>query len=266
MKQSNNETIKVLFIGDIVGRPGRGAVTDFLAKNRSNYDLVLANGENLASGSGMTYEKYQEMIRVGIDYFTSGNHIWRIKDFVSYLDDRSTKVLRPANFPASCPGYGDVELEIAGSAVAIINLQGRVFMPDNLDDPFSIGKKLAEEHKNAIIIVDFHAEATSEKVALGYYLDGVASAVLGTHTHIQTSDEKILSNGTAYITDVGMCGPADSVLGVKKEIIIERFLTQLPQSHKVAVGDSILNAVEIEFDKKSKKATKIKRIQELYYY
>ncbi len=260
----NNGMLKILFIGDIVGRPGRHAVTEFLAKNRPSYDFVIANGENLASGRGMTYEKYQEMIRAGIDYFTSGNHIWRIADFIPFLDDGVTKVLRPANYPSMCPGYGEAEIDVNGVKIVLINLQGRVFMNEDLEDPFATGKKIADSHQDAIIIVDFHAEATSEKVALGYYLDGSITALLGTHTHIQTADEKILNGGTGYITDAGMCGPEESVLGVKKEIIIERFLTQLPQSHKVAVGASIFNAVELEVDPKTKKTLKIKRINAVY--
>lgn len=266
LNKSNDTPLKVLFIGDIVGRPGRHAVTEFLSANRKDYDLVVANGENLSAGRGITYEKYQEMIRTGVDYFTSGNHIWRVAEFMQYLDDPSTKVIRPANYPKICPGFGSAEIEIGETKVVLINLQGRVFMPENLDDPFEIGREIAEKNKEAIILVDFHAEATSEKVALGFYLDGLVSAVLGTHTHIPTADEKILDNGTAYITDIGMCGPKDSVLGVKKEIIIERFLTQLPKSHKVASGDSILNAVEILINKKTKKATKIQRIEKTYHY
>ncbi len=261
-----NDQLKILFFGDIVGRPGRYAVTEYLAQNRSKYDFVIANGENLSSGKGMTYDKYQEMIRAGIDYFTSGNHIWRVSEFVEYLDDRSTKVIRPANYPPSSPGFGDATIDLNGIKLVLINLQGRVFMYDNLDDPFTVAKKIVDQNKDAIIIVDFHAEATSEKVALGYYLDGSVSAVIGTHTHVQTADERILEGGTAYISDLGMCGPRESVLGVKKEIIIERFLTQLPQSHKVAVGDSFINAVEIEIDKKTKKAIKIKRLEEIYQH
>ena len=263
---TKNENLKVLFIGDIVGRPGRHAVTEFLAVNRKSYDLVIANGENLSAGRGITYEKYLDMIRAGVDYMTSGNHIWKVADFIPYLDESDTKVLRPANYPDICPGFGSAELWVGDAKVVIINLQGRVFMPEDLNDPFKVGKEIVEKNKNAIIIVDFHAEATSEKVALGYYLDGSVSAVLGTHTHIPTADAKILENGTAYISDVGMCGPVDSVLGVKKEIIIDRFLTQLPRSHKVASGDSILNAVDIMINKKTKKATKIQRIEKVYQY
>lgn len=257
--------LKILFIGDIVGKPGRRAVAHFipLLKEKEGIDFVIANGENLASGKGMTYDKYQEMIDAGVDYFTSGNHIWNNTEFISCLDDKKVKVLRPANYSDSTPGKGYATVEVKGVKLTILNLQGRVFMKDDVDDPFVIGKNIADECKDSIIIVDFHAEATSEKMALGYYLDGFVSAVLGTHTHVQTADEKILPLGTAFISDVGMSGPENSVLGVKKEIIIEKFLTQLPQSHKMASGDSIFNAVVVEIDVKTKKAIKIKRISKL---
>jgi metallophosphoesterase (TIGR00282 family) len=266
LNPSKNNTLKVLFLGDIVGRPGREAVTDYLAKNRAKagWDLVLANGENLASGKGITFDKYEEMIRAGIDYLTSGNHVWSFQAFVEHLDDKRVKVLRPANYPKICPGFGEAEIEIDGLKITLINLQGQVFMRDNVDNPFLVADKIIKEHEDSAIIVDFHAEATSEKIALGYHLDGRVAAVLGTHTHVQTADEKVLAGGTGYITDLGMCGPFDSVLGVRKEIIIKGFLTQLPQSHKVAVGKSIVSGVEIEIDKASKKTISIKRICEIF--
>lgn len=262
MKQFNNKTINVLFIGDIVGKPGRAAVKLVLpeVKEKEKIDLVIANGENLASGKGITYKKYCEMIEAGIDYFTSGNHIWNNQEIIPYLKDCETKILRPENYSNSYPGRGVVKL---ADKIVLINLQGRVFMPDEVSDPFTVAKNLVQEYKNSIIILDFHAEATSEKVALGYYLDGEAAAVLGTHTHIQTADEKILPNGTAYITDVGMTGPSQSVLGVEKEIIIEKFLTQLPKSHKVAKGEMIFCAVLLTINIKTKKVLKIKRIQKI---
>jgi len=261
MKQS---VIKILFIGDIVGRPGRRSVREFLAENRQKYDLVFANAENLSSGRGITIEKYLETEAFGIDYFTSGNHIWSYDEFVEYLNDPKIKVLRPANYPNSAPGRGFVEISIKGTKLILVNLQGRVFMKDEIDDPFVMGKNIADDYKDSIIIIDFHAEATSEKIALGYYLDGKISALVGTHTHVQTADEHILENGTAYISDIGMCGPEISVLGVKKEIIIEKFLTALPISHKVASGDSLFNAVEIEIDIETKKAVSIKRINKIF--
>lgn len=255
---------KILFLGDIVGRPGRRAVAKFLAdiKKKEQIDFVIANGENLASGKGMTFDKYNEMLEAGVDYFTSGNHIWNNSDIIPYLKNNSVKILRPANYTKDTPGQGFVHLEINGTKILLANLLGRVFMPILLSDPFETAEEFLAESKDEIVIIDFHAEATSEKIALGYYLDGKASAILGTHTHVQTADETILSEGTAYITDVGMCGPKDSVLGVDKRIIIKQFLTGLPQSHKVAVGDSIVNAVIINFDKKTKKASRITRIFE----
>jgi len=256
------KSFKILFLGDIVGKPGRRAVSHFIPeiKKEEGIDFVIANGENMASGKGMTYNKYQEMIDAGVDYFTSGNHIWNNADFIPCLNDKKVKVLRPANYPDSLPGRGFASIKVAGVDLVIINLQGRVFMKDDIEDPFTIGKDIAENFKNSIIVIDFHAEATSEKMALGYYLDGSISAMLGTHTHVQTADEKILPNGTAFISDVGMNGPENSVLGVKKEIIIEKFLTQLPQSHKVASGDSRFNAVVVEINTKTKRANKIERI------
>lgn len=236
-----------------------------MKEHKKDYDLVIANGENLAAGKGMTFDKYQEMIKAGVDYFTSGNHIWNNQEFIPSLDDPKVMVVRPANYPEPSPGRGFAQITLKNKTkVTILNLQGRVFMRDDIEDPFVIGKNITDQNKNTIIIVDFHAEATSEKVALGYYLDGKVSAVLGTHTHVQTADEKILPGGTAYISDVGMSGPEESVLGVKKEIIIEKFLTQLPLSHKVASGNSILNAVELIVDPTDGKATEIKRISKIY--
>ena len=261
-KVNKNSTLKILFIGDIVGRPGRRTVRELLSilKEEEGLDFVIANGENLAAGKGMTYDKYQEMIDVGVDYFTSGNHIWNNPDIIEHLDDPKVKIIRPINYPEGSPGRGFDEL---GDDLLIINAQGRVFMKDDVEDPFSTVLNQVTKSKDKIIIVDIHAEATSEKVALGHYLDGKVSAVLGTHTHVQTADEKILNKGTGYITDVGMTGPIDSVLGVKKEIIIEKFLTQMPQSHKVASGDTIFNAVVLTINKKTKKCTKIKRISKI---
>lgn len=257
--------LKILFIGDIVGRPGRRAVSQFLAENKDVYDLVVANGENLAAGKGMTFAKYEEMISAGVDYFTSGNHIFNNDEMIPYLDDKKVKVLRPANYPASSPGRGVAEIVLKnGTKVLLVNLQGRVFMKDDIDDPFVTGKNIIDEHPGEIIIIDFHAEATSEKMALGYYLDGKATAILGTHTHVQTADEKILPLGTAFISDIGMSGPENSILGVKKEIIIEKFLTQLPLSHKVATGCTILSAIELEIDPKTNMALSIERISKVY--
>jgi len=258
-----NGTLKVLFIGDIVGRPGRNAVKAVLPKLREDekIDLVFANCENMAAGSGVTFEKYKEMLLVGIDYFTSGNHIWDNRDIIQHLKDKDVKILRPANYPYDEPGEGTANIK--KDNICLSNLLGRVFIPTLVDDPFRTAKDIVESYPDCIHLIDFHAEATSEKVALGFYLDGKISALFGTHTHIQTADERILPKGTAYITDVGMCGPLDSVLGVKTDIIIQSFLTGLPQSHKVAVGDCLFNAVLVSIDPASKKATAIKRINQI---
>ena len=259
-----SKNLKILFIGDIVGRPGRRAASHILPmlKDKERVDLVIANGENLAGGKGMTFATYEEMLKAGVDYFTSGNHIWNNADIIPHLKSKSVKILRPANYSKDTPGLGVVTIEVKGTKVTLANLLGRVFLPILVSDPFETADDIALENKDSIIIFDFHAEATSEKMALGYFLDGRASAVLGTHTHVQTADERILPKGTAFISDAGMCGPKESVLGVEKEIILKQFLTGLPQSHKVASGDMIFNAVMISIDKKTKKAVEIKRVFE----
>jgi len=257
--------MKILFIGDIVGRPGRNVVKHFLPiiKADEAIDFVIANGENLSAGKGITFDKYEEMIASGVDYFTSGNHVWNNRDIIPYMKDNSVKILRPANYPNNPPGSGFINLEIKGTKVTIINLMGRVFIPGLFDDPFSKAKEIVDNNSDSIILIDFHAEATSEKIALAYYLDGQVSAVFGTHTHVQTADEKVLPEGTGFISDVGMCGPANSILGVDKDVIIKGFLTGLPQSHKVAVGDNILNACVVEIDTKTKKTLSIKRLSKI---
>lgn len=262
---NKKNNLKILFIGDIVGRPGRNAVKTVLPKLKQDekIDLVFANCENMAAGSGVTFEKYKEMLEIGIDYFTSGNHIWDNRDIIPHLKDKDVNILRPANYPYDEPGEGTTIIKIKKANVCLSNLLGRVFIPTLVDDPFKIAKDIVESYPDCIHVIDFHAEATSEKVALGFYLDGKISALFGTHTHIQTADERILPKGTAYITDVGMCGPLDSVLGVKTDIIIQSFLTGLPQSHKVAVGDCLFNACLVSIDPATKKAISIKRINQI---
>ncbi len=261
----SQDIFRVLFIGDIVGKPGRRAVLHFvpLLKAEENIDLVIANGENMSAGKGITYEKYKEVMDGGVDFMTSGNHIWNNKEFFPYLDREEVKVIRPANYPSTLPGRGSVILDVKGVKISIINVQGRVFMRDDIEDPFVVCKNIVDQNKDSINIIDFHAEATSEKIALGYYLDGLVAAVLGTHTHVQTADEKVLSGGTAFISDAGMCGPKESVLGVEKEIIIEKFLTAMPLSHKVAKGDSQFNAVIVDINKVTKKALSIRRVSSI---
>jgi len=256
--------IKILFIGDIVGRPGRGAVKKILPDLVKKYgiDFVIANGENLAAGNGMTYETYKEMVLAGIDLFTSGNHIWDNKNIIPYLSDSRIKVLRPLNYPKGVTGRGITILEKGGKKLKVINLQGRVFMPDDLDDPFLAAIENTPSN-NLPTLIDFHAEATSEKIAFARYLDGKVAAIVGTHTHVQTADETIFPGGSGFISDVGMTGPIDSILGVEKEIIIEKFLTQLPVSHKVASGEVNFSAVIIEIDQKKKITTRILRLNQI---
>jgi len=265
------DAIKILFIGDIVGRPGRNASKKLIPElvKEHGIDFVIANGENLASGTGMTFKTYEEMIDAGVDYFTSGNHIWKNKDIIDHLDDSTTKIIRPLNYPQEAPGRGFAILEKSSlkddpsggqKKILLVNAQGRVFIHDDLEDPFISLSRVVDANADIPVLVDFHAEATSEKIALGWYLDGKVAAIVGTHTHVQTADETILPNGTGYITDVGMVGPINSVLGVEKEIIIEKFLTQLPASHKVASGEVNFSAVVISIDPEKKITTSISRI------
>jgi metallophosphoesterase (TIGR00282 family) len=255
--------VKLLFIGDVIGKPGRQALSNELHRLVDRYmvDLVIANGENAAGGFGITEETARDLYRCGIHLLTSGNHIWDKKDALDFIK-REEMLLRPANYPEGTPGRGSTVITTAGGIkVAVLNLEGRVFM-NNLDCPFRVADREIEllKRETPIIFVDFHAEATSEKAALGWYLDGRASAVVGTHTHVQTADERILTGGTAYITDVGMTGSYDSVIGVRKEEAISRFLTQLPAKFEVAKKDIRLNAVVIEVDAQSGKALRIERI------
>jgi metallophosphoesterase (TIGR00282 family) len=240
--------VKVLFIGDITGKPGRRLVVNRVAALRRTHgvDVVIANGENAAGGLGITPDAATELLDAGVDLLTGGNHSWHHRDAYDLLDSEP-RILRPANYPPGVPGRGAaVVRSTAGVPVGVLNLQGRVFMPE-LDDPFRLAREQAESLRASVptVIVDFHAEATSEKVAMGWYLDGFVTAVVGTHTHVQTADERILPQGTAYITDVGMTGPRDGIIGMAREAILERFLTQLPARFQVAPGPVQLNAVII---------------------
>jgi hypothetical protein len=255
--------LNVLFIGDIVGKPGREAVRAFLKPLQEEFaiDATIANAENAAGGNGITKEIAQELYDSGIDFLTMGNHVWDQRTIFNYIDDEP-RLIRPANYPLGAPGKGYGYFHRLGRKVGVLNLSGRVFLPP-LDDPFSCAIRLINmiRQETPIIIVDFHAEATSEKVAFGWFLAGKVSAVLGTHTHIQTADTRILEQSTAYITDVGMTGPLNSVLGVKKEVIINRFLTQLPAKFEIAGGPVQLNAVVLDIDEENGKARNIKNIQ-----
>ncbi|MHB0998804.1 MAG: TIGR00282 family metallophosphoesterase [Armatimonadota bacterium] len=259
--------MKILFIGDIVGQPGRQAVSHILPGLKQKYSpvFVVANAENSAGGIGVTRDTARDLLQAGVDVMTLGNHAWAKKDVYSYIDSEPN-ILRPANYPDGAPGRGwAIYPTETGVSVGVVNLCGRVFM-DSLENPFTVADKIIEtlSRDTDVILVDFHGEATSEKCAFGWYMDGRVSAVVGTHTHVQTADERILPGGTAYITDVGMTGPSDSVIGVRKELIITKFLTQMPNKFEVADGDAVLSAVVIDFNPGTGKAVDINRLQISY--
>jgi metallophosphoesterase (TIGR00282 family) len=254
--------MKILFIGDIVGKPGRRAIRELLPQivSADEIDCVIANCENAAAGFGVTRDIVDELFQSHIDVLTSGNHIWDKKEAIGFIGD-FTKLLRPANYPAGAPGCGSVVIPTrSGNKVGVINLSGRIFMPP-LDCPFRTAEREIEKIKNntTVIIVDFHAEATSEKKTMGWFLDGQVTAVLGTHTHVQTADEGILPQGTAYISDVGMTGPFDSVIGIKKDEILTRFLTQIPNKFDVAKGDVRIQGVVMDIDELTGRSRGIER-------
>ena len=256
--------MKILVAGDIVGRLGRQAISFFVPKLRKdeNLDLVIANGENAAGGSGLTPKIVKELLSSDIDVITSGDHIWKKKEVIEIIP-KENRLLRPANYPDNVPGKGYVILSLKNSIkVAVINLIGRVFMKP-LECPFKTVKELLDKIKEetSIVIIDLHAEATSEKVAMGWFLDGQVSCILGTHTHIQTSDERILPKGTAYITDLGMTGPIDSVLGRRPEQVLEHFLTGMPAKFEMAKENVQLQGVIVDIDENSGKARTIKRVK-----
>ena len=253
--------MRILMIGDIIGSPGRKALSSLLPSLRQEHklDLVVANGENTAGGFGLTLDTAEELLDSGVDVITSGNHIWDQKEIIPHMSE-GLPLVRPANYPSGVPGRGHL---IMGD-VMVLNLMGRVFM-SAIDCPFRtadhILNSLPEEDPPKIIIVDFHAEATSEKAALAWYLDGRVSAILGTHTHVATADARILPGGTAFVSDVGMTGPVNSVIGSDPAPIIERFLTQTPRRFTVASGGPLLlNSVLVDVDEKSGKATHIQRV------
>lgn len=257
--------MKLLFIGDIVGKPGRKIIDNLLGfvVDKFQIDVVVANAENAAGGMGITPSIAEELFSRGIDIITSGNHIWRKKDIIPFLEARDN-ILRPANYPGDAPGKGMTTMNIRGGpSLCVINLEGRTFMT-SLECPFKTAEFLLDQarEKTNLIVVDFHAESTSEKVALGWFLDGRVSAVVGTHTHVQTADEKILPGGTAYITDAGMTGPMDSVIGMDKEIIIKKFLTQRPISFKVAKKNLYMQGVVVDIDESTGKCGSIQRVNE----
>jgi metallophosphoesterase (TIGR00282 family) len=256
--------VNVLVIGDIHGKPGRRILRAAVPRLRkeSGAALVIANGENAAGGAGITADVIREIFDAGVDVITGGNHTWHNREAYETLD-AEPRLLRPANYPPGAPGHGSTVIAVDGTAVGVLNLQGRIFM-QTIDDPFRAARAEADRlrERAPVVIVDFHAEATSEKIALGWYLDGRVSAVVGTHTHVQTADERVLPGGTAYISDVGMTGPRDGVIGMAKDDIIERFLTQLPVRFTVASGPAQLNAVALDVDEESGRARAIRRIRE----
>jgi len=257
--------MRILFIGDIVGEPGRRAVKELVPKikRRDDVEFVIGNGENAAGGSGITPALADELLGYGIDVITTGDHVWKRREILDRLE-QDPRILRPANYPREAIGSGSTVVKSSSDiSVGVINIIGRVFM-QAVECPFRIVKEELERIKKKanVIIVDIHAEATSEKIALGWYLDGMVSAIIGTHTHIQTADEKILPNGTAFITDAGMTGPYDSVIGRKKEEILTRFITQMPARFTTAEGDVQLHGVIVDIDEKTGKANSIKRVQE----
>ncbi len=255
--------MKILFIGDIVGEPGRRAISEILPnlKKSKGIDFVIANGENVAGGSGITESTADVLLNNGVNVITSGDHIWRRKEICKRISE-DKRILRPANYPFGTPGNGGAVYTVKDKLkMGVVNVQGRVFMKE-LDCPFRAAKREIDNlrKQTKIILVDIHAEATSEKIALGIYLDGMVSAVGGTHTHVQTADEKILPKGTAYITDIGMTGPHDSVLGRRKDKAVERFLTNMPVRFPVAKNDIRLQGVFIEINEETGLAKNIARI------
>ena len=258
--------MRILFLGDVVGKAGRLAVKQFLPKLKEDLrlDAVLANGENIAGGIGMTCETLDELFAAGVDFVTSGNHVWRHKEIFSRLE-KDRRIIRPANYPEGAPGRGHAVLTLKdGRRLAVLNMLGTTYM-EPLPCPFRTALDWAELPELADVpvrIVDFHAEATSEKKTMGYALDGKVSAVLGTHTHVQTADAQILPHGTAYLTDLGMCGVEQSSLGMDFDIVLERFLTRIPTAFKPAKGDISLNGAYVDINDATGRAREIRIIRE----
>jgi metallophosphoesterase (TIGR00282 family) len=256
--------LNILFVGDVVGQPGRRALESALTKliDRHRVDFVIVNIENAAGGFGLTAELFVELSKLPIDVFSSGNHIWDKKDIYDVLNS-SDRLLRPANYPPGNPGRGwTVQTTAAGIPVGVLNLQGQVFMPANADSPFRIAdEELARAGDVKVIVVDMHAEATSEKMAIGWYLDGRVSAVIGSHTHVATADETIRPGGTAYLSDAGMTGAHEGVIGFSKDRIIEKFLSQTPRTFETAKKDIRLSGAVVGVDEQTGKAQKIERVQ-----
>jgi len=251
--------IRVLFLGDVIGRPGRLAAVKFVKSFSADFTVI--NGENLAGGIGITPSVAVEMLSYGIDIITTGNHVWKKKEIIPYLMGEQ-RVLRPLNYPAETPGFGHSIVNRNGKRLCVANIEGRIFM-NPLACPFRSMERLLEElDPDVPIFVDFHAEATSEKIAMGWYLDGKVGAIVGTHTHVQTADERILPKGTGYMTDAGMTGATDSVIGMEKKGVLERFITQLPQRFEVGKNDVEVQGVIITLEAHGNRCVKIERIKE----
>ncbi|MCX7746803.1 MAG: TIGR00282 family metallophosphoesterase [Clostridia bacterium] len=254
--------MKVLFIGDIVGNPGRKTAKEIIQKikKEEEIDFCIANCENSAGGSGITYVVAQELYNSGIDVITLGNHTWSKNEVLNFIDSDS-RIVRPANYPQELPGKGSTVVSRGNIKIGVLNLMGRVYM-DSIDCPFKAAEREIEYLKNfvKVVIVDMHAEATSEKCALAWHLDGRVSCVLGTHTHVQTADERILPCGTAFISDVGMTGPYDGIIGVDRDIILKKFITHMPVRFEIAKGPTQFNAVILDIDDKNGKTRRIDRV------
>lgn len=255
---------KLLFLGDVIGKVGRVVLKEKLSDLKAKVipSLTVINGENSAGGLGIEAETANEIFNAGADVITTGNHVWKKKEFHSYLDKHGDRVIRPENFAPGAPGRGWTVRDIGGVKVGIANLMGRIFMPDLVDCPFRAADHLlANELKDCkLVFVDFHAEATSEKAAFGNYVDGRVTGVFGTHTHVQTADERILPKGTAFISDVGMCGPAESVIGVETQQVVQRFVTGLPFKFETARTPGMINGVLVTADAESGRALSIERV------
>jgi metallophosphoesterase (TIGR00282 family) len=254
-------SIKILFLGDVIGKPGRAVIKRYLSEAKPEVDLVIANVENAAHGFGVAQSNLTELREAGVVAFTGGNHTFDRKETFGFVD-QEMNLVRPANYPIGTPGKGFCIVEVAGAKLAILNLMGRVFM-EPLDSPFLVADQMLNliKQTTALVFVDVHAEATAEKSALGWYLDGRVAAIVGTHTHVQTADERILPNGTAFITDVGCCGPINSVIGMDRGAVLRRMVQQLPTRLEVASGPAMLNGVITEIDVDSAKALAIERVQ-----
>src|SRR5213080_4695725 len=257
--------LAVLFLGDVVGEPGRNALIARLPelKEQHDVDFIVVNGENAAGGRGITGKITIDLLRAGVSVVTTGDHVWDQKDILSFIETEP-RLLRPVNYPPGAPGAGSIVLETAKGKVGVINVQMRTFMQPILENPFPAMEAAiaAMRHETRVIFVDAHGETTSEKIAIGRFLDGKASAVIGTHTHVQTADEQILPGGTAFLCDAGMCGPVNSILGRAVEPIMNRFVSNMPASFPVAAGEVRLHGALVEIDEKSGRALRITRVDE----